>query len=119
MSDLDELQKQMKNINSRQPMYYPQTNDYYPPRCVPPTPTNSLGIAGMVLGIVSFALICLPFLPFFASIIGLILSCVGMGRPNKGMAITGLILNIIVLLLQCLMVIGSFANPAIFRSIMN
>ena len=118
MSDLDELQKQMKNTNSRQPMYYPQTNDYYPPRYVP-TPTNSLGIAGMVLGIVSFALMCLPFFPFFSSVIGLVLSCFGMSKPNKGMAITGLILNIIVLLLQCLMVIGFFANPAISRSIMN
>ncbi|UUT35281.1 hypothetical protein [Microbacterium elymi] len=70
-----------------------------PPGTVAPRPTNGAGIAGFVIGLVS---VFLPILfGLAAGAAGLVLSIVGMTRPNagKGLAIAGLILSIIGILL--------------------
>ncbi len=66
-----------------------------------PVPGKALGIAGMVLGIVSLVLCCLLwYFTLVLSIPGLILSCIGLGKAKKenvpnGMAVAGIVCSAI------------------------
>jgi hypothetical protein len=64
--------------------------------------SNGVAIAGMILGIVAITVgfWMTGFVEIPAGVIGLILSCVGYeranrGAPNKGMAITGIVLTLV------------------------
>jgi hypothetical protein len=63
-------------------------------------PTNSVGTAGGVLGIVGMALILVPFIGGILCLLGAILGGVGLnkaGKENlpKGLAITGLVCGLV------------------------
>ena len=72
-------------------------------------PTNSMGIAGMVIGILSYCFCWVPVLGLILGLIGVILSGVGMSRKERcrlnGFAIAGLILSIIAMVLGLIMTI--------------
>jgi hypothetical protein len=78
-----------------------------------PNPGKGLSIAGMVLGIVCLAIMCIPYINFLSipcAIVGLILSIMGKkkskaaGQPT-GMATAGIILSIIALALAIIIVL--------------
>jgi hypothetical protein len=79
------------------------------------TQTNGPGIAGMVLGIIGVLMFWFPFIGLPVSIVGLVLSSVGMKRiDGKGFAIAGLVLTIIAVVLSgC---IAAFAIGLRFHS---
>lgn len=65
------------------------------------TQTNGPGIAGMVLGIIGVLSFWFPFIGLPVSIVGLVLSSVGMKRvTGKGFAVAGLVLTIIAVVLS-------------------
>lgn len=65
---------------------------------------SGLGIAGMIIGIVSLVVSCIA-IGGFTGIIGLILSCIAISQKDKkhGMAIAGIILNILAILIFVIM----------------
>ena len=77
----------------------------------PAKTTNGWGIAGLVLGIISFLLGCIPFFGFLAFVpapFGVIASIVGMTRKGqkRGMAIAGLVLSILAIIVGSLLSFG-------------
>ncbi len=84
-----------------------------------PTQDNGMGIASMVLGIISVlgvAMCCIPFtlsLPFICGIPGIVLGALGMKRcPKRGYAIAGLTMSIASLALTVILLIGVIAMIA-------
>lgn len=75
----------------------------------PPKPgdpsKNWAGILGMILGILSLLMCCLPYISIFFAIAGLIFSIMGRKSQQKGMAIAGLITSIIGLLVTAILLI--------------
>lgn len=73
----------------------------------PPPPSNGLGVAALVLGILAILLAFIPILGFVAyplAIVGIILGLVGLGRVRKGRAsrgitVAGLIASVVGLVL--------------------
>lgn len=65
---------------------------------------SGLGIAGMIIGIVSIVISCIA-IGGFTGIIGLILSCIAVSQKGKkhGMAIAGIVLNIFAILVFVIM----------------
>jgi hypothetical protein len=63
----------------------------------PPQQNNTLGLVGMILGIVSIPLFCCPFGGFFAGVAGIVLGILGMKKAgtgeagNRGQALAGVI----------------------------
>jgi hypothetical protein len=80
----------------------PPPQPYYPAR-----PTNGLGVAAMVLGIVGFLILWIPFIGYIGLVCGvlaLILGIVGTATARRrgagvGMAITGIILGALTVVL--------------------
>lgn len=62
-------------------------------------PMNGIGLAGMIIGILSYIFCWVPVFNFILGLIGVILSGVGLSRKARfrlnGFAITGLVLSII------------------------
>lgn len=59
---------------------------------IQPQPTNGLGIAAMILGIVAFVFGWVPFFGFLAGVTAVILGIISLKKPGvKGMGIAGLI----------------------------
>ena len=56
---------------------------------------NGIGTAGFVLALISLLVGWLPGVGWVCWLLGLIFSCVGMGRTPKGLAIAGLIISAI------------------------
>lgn len=70
-----------------------------PPAAAPPPAKSGKAIAGLVLGICSLILWCLPILGLPAAIVGLVLSI--KSKPDGGgMATAGVVLNIIGIVLS-------------------
>lgn len=63
----------------------------------PSSPSNGIGIAALVVGIVALVLCWIPFLGLVLAIVALVLGIVGIRKAsrgeatNKGMAITGVV----------------------------
>lgn len=63
----------------------------------PPQPSNGLGLASMIVGIVSIPLVCCFYLGVPAAIVAIILGFLGKGKAdrgeatNRGMALAGII----------------------------
>jgi len=77
---------------------YPQAG--YAPVAYHQPPSNPMGIAGMVCGIVGLVFCWVPYFGLIVAIIGLVLSIVGIIQANKtgaskAMAITGLVCSIV------------------------
>lgn len=70
-------------------------------------PQSGLGIAGMVLGIISIITACFIF-GGFIGIAGLVLSIIGITQKNKkrGMSIAGIVLNVIAIIIMIIMFIA-------------
>ncbi len=76
-------------------------------------PGKGLSIAGMVLGIVSLAVLCIPYVNFLSlvcAIVGLILSIIGKKKSKAanaptGMATAGIVLSIIALAIAIVVVL--------------
>lgn len=65
---------------------YPAPHYGYPYQ---PQPSNGIGTAGMVCGIVGLVLCALPFVGLFTfpvAVVGLVLSGIGVGKANRGEA---------------------------------
>lgn len=74
-----------------------------------PQGSKGLGIASMVLGIVSLVLCCfVPWVPLILGLVGLILGGVAIAKkmPGKGMAIAGLVCSIITVVLYVITMIA-------------
>ena len=113
---------QSNTAYAQPPSYYPSgAQQMYPP---PPQPvympyggyratqTNGPGIAGMVLGIIGVLTFWFPFVGLAVSIIGLVLSSVGMKRiDGKGFAVAGLVLTIIGVVLAGCITAATISHP--------
>ncbi len=65
--------------------------------------SNGMGIAAMILGLISLAICWIPFVGLFC-ILPMILAIIAIAKDNgKGMGIVGLICAIIALIIQILM----------------
>ena len=96
MQDTDNVCSQCgARVNRNIRAYYPGQNE--------PKATNIKAILGLILGICSNVLFWMPIVPVLASIIGIVVSVIGMKdadelRSGKGMAIAGLVCSIIALI---------------------
>ena len=100
----------MNCVTCGAPLYVEQQQYYAQQPMQQPTgvPGKGLGVAGMVLGIISLVFICfVPYVALICAIVGLILSIVGMAKAKgagmkNGMAVAGLVCSIISLALTVL-----------------
>ena len=56
--------------------------------------SNGIGTAGFVLALIALFIGWVPAVGWICWLLGLIFSCVGMGRTPKGLAIAGLIISV-------------------------
>jgi drug/metabolite transporter (DMT)-like permease len=93
--------------------YYPQ-QPYYPA----PQAGNGLAVAGGVIGIVALVLSFIPFIDFFAVILGvlaIIFGAIGnsrarrLGGASRGMAITGIVCGIIAVAVSILFIVAVYS----------
>jgi len=82
-----------------------------------PVPGNGLGIASMILGILSLVMCCLYFLSIPLAIVGLVLGCVSYSKAKKagasnGMAIAGIICSCISLVFWLIVLFVAIATYA-------
>lgn len=89
-----------------------QQTPYTPPAGQPPKQTDGLGIASMILGILSLICCWVPFLGFLFGIIGLILGLCARRIDGKksGFAIAGIITSSIGVLLGIFMIIAAILD---------
>jgi hypothetical protein len=91
-----------------------QPNDYYRQPMVPVqiAPSNGLGVAGFVLGLLGLLLFWVPVLGAILAILGVILGGVGISQGRKsgagtGLAVAGLVCGILGLLPALFIVIAA------------
>jgi hypothetical protein len=98
---------------------------FYPPQALAPQqyavavpPSNGIGTAAGVLGIVAAVLMFIPFIDYVAIILGVLAVILGgvginrskrLGGAGKGMAITGLVLGIISVAISILFIAAIYA----------
>lgn len=89
---MDQQQYQQQQYQQQQYQYAPKQ------------PTNGIGIAALVVGILSLVFMIIPFLGFLSiilAILGVIFGFVGLKKPfGRGMAITGIVTGFIAIGLQ-------------------
>ncbi len=86
----------------------PPYHGYYPPPVNPSKPAEGLGIAALVLGLVSSVLFWIPFIGLIVSLTSVIFGAVAKTKGNGGMAIAGIVLGIIFLLLSIFILVSFF-----------
>lgn len=84
--------------NTQQPFQQPFQQPYQQPQVS--NPGKGLGITSMVLGIVSLALFCVPYVPIICAILGIALGGVGIHKSKSvnlknGFAVAGLVCSIV------------------------
>ena len=95
------------------PVYNPAPYPYVAPINVP---GKGLGVASMVLGIISLVLFCFWFISIPCALISLILGIVGLSKAksagmNNGMAVAGIVCSAIALVLMVMLFIfGAVLN---------
>lgn len=102
------------------PPTYQATPTYAAPGAVKPPKAgdaakNWAGVLGMILGILSLVLCCVPYITPFLGIGGLIFSFMGMKSQRKGMAVAGLITSIIgtiIAIIYVIMLIFALSMPS-------
>jgi hypothetical protein len=90
-----------------------------PPLAAPQSPSNGMGVTGLVTGIVGACLAWVPILGFILGVLGIVFGGIGLyyanqGRAtNKGAAIAGLVLGIFAVLFWPLLlaIAGAVASP--------
>lgn len=65
-----------------------------PPMPVQPKKGNAMGVTGFVLSLVTLILGWIPVLGWILWALGLIFSCIGLGKQPRGLAIAGLCISI-------------------------
>lgn len=74
---------------------------------VPKGPRIGLGLASMILGIVTFMLFWIPFIPFTTGILAVIFGIIALAKKcRKSFALTGLITGGISIALMVLLIVG-------------
>lgn len=68
--------------------------------------SNTMGIAGFILAIVSLFIGWIPFLGWIVWLLGLIFSIVGVTKEPKGFAIAGLIISFLGIILLIILFMG-------------
>lgn len=61
--------------------------------------SNGMGVAGFVLALLGLILCWVPGLNWILWLLGLIFSCIGLGRHPKGLAIAGLVISLLFIVL--------------------
>ena len=90
----------------------------YPYPAASSTPSNGMGITGLVTGIIGACLAWVPVLGFVLGVLGVVFGGVGwfyanQGRAtNKGMAVAGVILGVFAVVFWPLLVVGAAAAAA-------
>jgi len=97
----------MEVVQPQQPNY-PVSNYQQPVQ--QPVPGKGLGIASMVLGIISLVLFCVWYLAFPCAIVGVILGCIAKSHAKQagmknGMAVAGIICSAIAIGLSVLFLV--------------
>ena len=116
-------QPNMYQQPSAQPTYYQQP--MYPAYQQPaPLPGKGLGIAGMILGIVSLVCCCVWYISGLCAVVGLILSIVSVVQGRKagktnGYALAGIICCAIGLLFAAIMLLAFIGNYDSFMTEME
>ena len=78
--------------------------------------SKGLGIAAMVLGIISLVFWCVWYISIPCAILAIVFGAVGRKKAGKGMAITGLVLGIIT---ACLLALTILFGVTLFSSIIS
>ncbi|MBQ4068327.1 MAG: zinc-ribbon domain-containing protein [Lachnospiraceae bacterium] len=97
MQDTDNVCSQCgARVNKNIRVYYPKSNE--------PKATNIKAVLALIIGIVSNVFFWLPFLPVITSIIGIVVSIIGIKdaselKSGKGLAIAGLVCSILALII--------------------
>ena len=95
----------MGNQSYRQPEHIPEIPrpHYRPPYnpYMPPPPSNSTNVMGILGFIFSLLSLFIGFIPIFGWImiiwvLGLVFSCIGLGRQPRALAVAGLIISVAV-----------------------
>jgi len=91
----------------------PQSYLHYSHPAASPTPSNGMGVTGLVTGIIGACLAWVPVLGFLLGVLGVVFGGIGwfyatQGRAtNKGMAVAGVVLGIFaVVFWPLLLVVG-------------
>lgn len=105
-------EKSEETQNQDTPQNTTWNNSPYATDNTPAKQSNAMGIASMVLGIVSvvsMALCCIPFfafLPLICGVPGIVLGIIGMKScPKRGYAIAGIIMSAISIVLTVIMLV--------------
>ena len=98
-------------LHSVQQQYRPQYQARPMYTAVPTVPGKGLGVASMVLGIISLALFCFWYLALPCGLIAIVLGAVGGSKAKRagmtnGMATAGLVCGCIAIGLALLLIIG-------------
>jgi hypothetical protein len=80
----------------------------------PPAPSNGIGIAGFVCGLVGLVLCWVPWLGLLLALVGIALSAVGISQGKKkgasiGLPIAGLVCGIIAVIPQIFVLVALFS----------
>jgi len=97
----------------------PQPMSTKPPKVGNPA-KNWAGVMGMILGILSLVLCCIPYLSPFLGIGGLIFSIMGLKSQRKGMAVAGLITSIfgtIIAIIYVIILVFALSMPSWLESV--
>jgi hypothetical protein len=98
-----------------QPQGYPaQAYQAQPGSAGQPAPSNGMGIAGFVTGLVGLLLCWVPFLGLILAACGIVLGALGMSQAKRtgasnGLAIAGLVLGILALIPSLIFLVAVFS----------
>ncbi len=98
----------------QQPVYAAPQVPYGNPYAQPSVPGKGLGIASMVLGIISLVMLCFPSVSLICAIIGVALGGVGIAKAkavgmSNGMAVAGLVCSCITLGIAAVLLIAGIS----------
>ena len=82
-----------------------------------PSNSNTLGVIGFVLALISWLFSCLPFVGFLVWFLGALFSILGLFKKPRGLAIAGVIISFIGLIIIVLLVGGLIGSVALFEGI--
>jgi hypothetical protein len=111
-------------VNAPQPPYPPHGQQGYPPPgYLHPAPSNGLGIAALVLGILAILFAFIPIVGIASyplAIVGVVLGLVGLGRvrtgrSSRGITLAGLIasvLGLVLVIVSTVVYVSAISAPA-------
>lgn len=76
----------------------------------PQNQTNTAGLVGLILAIISWFTSCFPIIGFLLWLLGAIFSVIGLFKQPRGVAIAGTIISFLGLILLLLFFLGIFGT---------